>query len=161
MGVRVRCRNESPIITVGVKNVAATKKCTLSAFTCQGDADGVFWFWGCCLLWVSTTRPDSQGLLSGSYATSSWGSQEKKTWCVAGESMDAPTWQRALTFIVPCPWVLGQTREDCPSTASVLSRSRTSWLLSVSKAQINAERPRFWVYWGDQDKFASAFAQHS
>ena len=26
MGVRVRCRNESPIITVGVKNVAATKK---------------------------------------------------------------------------------------------------------------------------------------
>ena len=26
MGVRVRCRNESPIITVGVKNVAKTKK---------------------------------------------------------------------------------------------------------------------------------------
>ena len=26
MGVQVRCRNESPIITVGVKNVAATKK---------------------------------------------------------------------------------------------------------------------------------------
>ena len=26
MGVRVRCRNESPVITVGVKNVAATKK---------------------------------------------------------------------------------------------------------------------------------------
>ena len=26
MGVRVRCRNESPLITVGVKNVAATKK---------------------------------------------------------------------------------------------------------------------------------------
>ena len=26
MGVRVRCRNESPIITVGVKNVAANKK---------------------------------------------------------------------------------------------------------------------------------------
>ena len=26
MGVRVRCRNESPIIIVGVKNIAATKK---------------------------------------------------------------------------------------------------------------------------------------
>ena len=26
MGVRVRCRNESPIIKVGVKNVAASKK---------------------------------------------------------------------------------------------------------------------------------------
>jgi len=26
MGVRVRCRNENPIVTVGVKNVAATKK---------------------------------------------------------------------------------------------------------------------------------------
>ena len=26
MGVRVRCRNESPVITVGVKNVAETKK---------------------------------------------------------------------------------------------------------------------------------------
>ena len=36
-----------------------------------------------------------------------------------------------------------------------------SWLCSVSKAQINAERPPFSVYWGNQDKFASAFAQHS
>ena len=53
----------------------------------------------------------------------------KKDWCVAGESMDAPTWQCALTFIVPCPWLLGQTCNDCPSTASILSRSRTSWLL--------------------------------
>ena len=42
MGVRVRCRNESPIITVGVKNVAATKKITPSAFTRQGVADGIF-----------------------------------------------------------------------------------------------------------------------
>ena len=42
MGVRVRCGNESPIITVGVKNVAATKKSTPSAFTSQGDADGIF-----------------------------------------------------------------------------------------------------------------------
>jgi len=100
-------------------------------------------------------------ILSGSYATSSWDSQGKKAWCVAGESMDAPTWQRALTFIVLCPWLLGQTRDDCPSTASVLSRSRTSWHFSVSKAQINDERPRFCVYWGNQDKFASAFAQHS
>ena len=29
--------------------------------------------------------------------------QEKQTRCVAGKSMDAPTRQRALTFIVPCP----------------------------------------------------------
>ena len=76
-------------------------------------------------------------------------SGKKKTWCVAGESMDAPTWQRALT------------RDDCPSIASVLSRSRASWLSSVSKAQINAERPPVSVYWGDKDKFASAFALHS
>ena len=48
MGVRVRCRNESPIITVGVKNVAVTKKSRPSAFTRQGDADGIFWFWGSC-----------------------------------------------------------------------------------------------------------------
>jgi len=41
MGVRVRCRNESPIITVDVKNVAATKQITPSAFTRQGDADGI------------------------------------------------------------------------------------------------------------------------
>ena len=82
----------------------------------------------------------------------------KKTWCVAGEPMDAPTWRRALTFIVLCPWLLGQTRDDCPSTASVVSRSRTSWLFPVSKVQINPERSPFWVYWGDQDKLASAFA---
>ena len=67
----------------------------------------------------------------------------KKTWCLAGESMDVPAWQSDLTFIVPFPWLLGQTRDNCPSTASVLSRSRTSWLLSVSKAQINAERSQF------------------
>ena len=42
MGKRVRCRNESPIITVGVKNVAVTKKSTPSAFTRQGDDDGIF-----------------------------------------------------------------------------------------------------------------------
>ena len=42
MGVRVRCRNESPIITVGVKNVAATKKSTPSVFTRQGNAEGIF-----------------------------------------------------------------------------------------------------------------------
>jgi hypothetical protein len=42
MGVRVQCRNESPIITVGVKNVAKTKKSTQSVFTRQGDADGIF-----------------------------------------------------------------------------------------------------------------------
>jgi len=42
MGVQVRCRNESPIITVGVKNVTTTKKIMPSAFTCQGDADGIF-----------------------------------------------------------------------------------------------------------------------
>ena len=52
MGVWVRRRNESPIITVGVKNVAiitvgvknvaATKQSTPSAFTHQGDADGIF-----------------------------------------------------------------------------------------------------------------------
>jgi len=42
MGVGVRCQNESPIITVGVKNVAATKKSMPSAFTRQGDADGIF-----------------------------------------------------------------------------------------------------------------------
>jgi len=42
MSVRVRCRNESPIITVGVKNVAVTKKSMPSAFTRQGDADGIF-----------------------------------------------------------------------------------------------------------------------
>jgi len=42
MGVRVRCQNESPIITVGVKNVDPTKKSTPSAFTRQGDADGIF-----------------------------------------------------------------------------------------------------------------------
>ena len=82
-----------------------------------------------------------------------------KTWCVAGESMDAPTWQRALTFIVPCPWLLGQTRDDCP-TASVLSRSRTSWLFCFQSTN-QRERPPFYVYWGDQDKFASTFAQHS
>jgi len=44
MSVRVRCRNESRIITVGVKNVAATKKSTPSAFTRQGDSDGIFRF---------------------------------------------------------------------------------------------------------------------
>ena len=32
---------------------------------------------------------------------------------------------------------------------------------SVSKAQINAERPPFWVYRGNHDKFASAFGHHS
>jgi hypothetical protein len=42
MGVRVRFQNESSFITVGVKNVAVTKKSTPSAFTCQGDADGIF-----------------------------------------------------------------------------------------------------------------------
>ena len=42
MGVRVRCQNESPIITVGFKNVAATKKSMPSAFTRQGNADGIF-----------------------------------------------------------------------------------------------------------------------
>ena len=42
MGVRVRCRNESPIITVDVKNLAATKKSTPSAFTRQADADDSF-----------------------------------------------------------------------------------------------------------------------
>jgi len=42
MGVQVRCQNESPVITVGVKNVAATKKSMPSAFTRQGDADGIF-----------------------------------------------------------------------------------------------------------------------
>jgi len=41
MGVRVRCRKESPIITVSVKNIAVTKKITPSAFTRQGDADGI------------------------------------------------------------------------------------------------------------------------
>ena len=30
------------VITVGVKNFAATKKSTPSAFTRQGDADGIF-----------------------------------------------------------------------------------------------------------------------
>ena len=60
MGKRVRCRNESPIITVGVKKVAATKNSTPSACTRLGGADGIFWFWGCCSLWVSTTRPDRQ-----------------------------------------------------------------------------------------------------
>jgi hypothetical protein len=44
MGVGVRCQNESPIITVGVKNVAATKKSTPSAFTRQGNANGIFLF---------------------------------------------------------------------------------------------------------------------
>ena len=42
MDVRVRCRNESPVITVGVKNLAATKKITPTAFTRQGVADGIF-----------------------------------------------------------------------------------------------------------------------
>ena len=42
MGVRVRCQNESPIITVGVKIVAMTKKSMPSVFTRQGDADGIF-----------------------------------------------------------------------------------------------------------------------
>ena len=44
MGVRVRCRNESPIITVGVRNVAAIEQITPSAFTRQGDTDGIFLF---------------------------------------------------------------------------------------------------------------------
>ena len=42
MGVWVRCRNDSPIITVGVKNVAATKNSTPSACTHLGDAEGIF-----------------------------------------------------------------------------------------------------------------------
>ena len=46
MGVGVRCQNESPIITVGVKNVAATKKSTPSAdvkvmLTVFFDSEGV------------------------------------------------------------------------------------------------------------------------
>ena len=44
MGVWVQCRNESLIITVGVKNITATKKSMPSAFTHQGDADGIFLF---------------------------------------------------------------------------------------------------------------------
>ena len=40
MGVRVQCWNESPIITVGVKNIAMTKKST--QITRQGDANGIF-----------------------------------------------------------------------------------------------------------------------
>ena len=67
----------------------------------------------------------------------------KKTWCMAGELMDVPIWQSVLTFIFPCPWRLGQKRDDCPSTASVLSRSRTSWLPSVSQTQIKAEGRHF------------------
>jgi hypothetical protein len=42
MGVPVRCRNERSVITVGVKNVAVTIKSMPSAFTRQGDADGIF-----------------------------------------------------------------------------------------------------------------------
>ena len=42
MGVQVRCQNKSPIITVVVINITATKKSTPSAFTRQGDADGIF-----------------------------------------------------------------------------------------------------------------------
>jgi len=154
----------SPIITGGVKKVTATKRITPSAFTRQGDADGIFLILR-MLFTMSFYHKAGQSLGSimwkvcNVFVRQSGG--KKKTWCVAGEWMDAPTWQRALTFIVPCPCRLGQTRDDCPSTASVLSRSRSSWLLSVSKAQISAERPPFWVYWGDQDKFASAFALHS
>ena len=32
------------------------QKSTPSAFKRQGDADGIFWFWGCCSLWVSTHK---------------------------------------------------------------------------------------------------------
>ena len=82
-----------------------------------------------------------------------------KIWaCIAFQpNLCHACWRR----IVPCPWLLCPTRDDCPSTASVLSRSRTSWLFSVSKAQINAERPLFSVYWGNQSKFASGAGQFS
>jgi hypothetical protein len=160
MGIRVRCRSESSIITVGVKNDAATKKARKWVHTSR-------WCWRYFLILRVLFTMSFYYKAGQSIRSIIWKlcnvfvrQSGKKTWCEAGESMDAPTWQRALTFIVPCLWLLGQTHDDCPSTASVLSRSRTSWLLSVSKAQINTERLPFWVYWGNQDKFASAFAQH-
>ena len=118
MGVRVRCRNESPIITVGVKNVAATKKNTPSA----GQSIRSI-IWKLCNIFMR---------------------QSGKKYLMRGGRNDGcsnmttrPHIHRSLS-VTSSP----NTR-DCPSTSSVLSRSRTSWLLSVSKAQINAERPPF------------------
>ena len=137
MGVRVLCRNESPVITVGAKKVAAIKKArqvrsyVKVMLTVFFDSEGVFT--------TSFYHKAGQSIrsiiwkLCNVFMRQSGKKDLKRGGRIDGCSnmTTRPHIHRSLSVT---SW---------PNTRRLSTRSRTILLLSFSKAEINAERPPF------------------
>jgi hypothetical protein len=86
LGLRLWCRNKSPVFAISLRNITHTQKITASLVQCKSDADCVLWLWRLNSSWISTSWPDrEQGILSEGDEKAEWGREDKMNWFVEGE----------------------------------------------------------------------------
>jgi hypothetical protein len=153
VGLWVRCWDQSPFLSIGVKNISQTEK-KRAKFDRTSRS---------CWLLFSIMRELSiinlyladrheYGILFGSTKKFTKGSQEQKAWFMEGKNgcFTMPMHRRTHRC-----WSVSFSSKTKPRLCQNLRTRQISPLrTSVSQAQIHPERTTIWVDWGDRRKFA-------